>query len=347
MLTQNVWTDNRLFNGAFGYVWDIVWPASTVDCRQEPPSAILVAFDNYTGPSLIKKNGEKLVPVLRSKKDWAAGGITLSRTQFLLVLGYAISVHKSQGISIDRAVLLISRKADFALGITYVALSRVKTLEGILFTEQFDMNRFRSKPTKTTQMRAEDEQRRKPYRIGDEEDEEEELLSNPRAGSQMTLPIRSSSPGSFGTSLPSSAWRGVGAGASEDVAMGGDDTGGNMPPPPPPGPVAHSHTGLVPLNPGQYANALVSSAVTRFQCHGNGRGRFSDLTGCDDFMLDIKYQVIPGVNYCIWCNNNLPMSYPGRQLWCEGFNQPAHTASAAEFLTSTGDWYDIYCRNCQ
>jgi hypothetical protein len=32
-------------------------------------------------------------------------------------------------------------------------------------------------------MRAKDKQRRKLYRIGDKEDEEEELLLNPRAGS--------------------------------------------------------------------------------------------------------------------------------------------------------------------
>jgi hypothetical protein len=351
MLTQNVWTDNRLFNGAFGYVRHVVWPAGTVDCRTEPPSAIFVAFDNYTGPSLIEKDSEKLVPILRSKKDWAAGGITLSRTQFPLVLVYVISVHKSQGISIDRAVLSISRKADCAPGITYVALSRVKTLEGILFTEQFDISWFKTKPTKTTQMRAEDEQRRKPYRIGEEEDDDDtDLPSYAGAGSQMTLTIRSSSPtaGSSGTSLPSSAWRGVGAGASEDAAMGGaDDTMPPPPPPPPIGPTAHPYTGLIPLNPAQYDNAPVSSAVTRFQCHGNGRGRFSDRTGCDDFMLDIKYQAIPGVNHCIWCNNNLPMSYPGRQLWCEGFNQPAHNAPASEFLTLSSDWYGMYCKGCE
>ena len=43
---------------------------------------------------------------------------------FSVVLAYAITVHKSQGLTLDKVVLDISAK-DHSLGLTYVAISRV------------------------------------------------------------------------------------------------------------------------------------------------------------------------------------------------------------------------------
>ncbi|KAG5972380.1 hypothetical protein E4U58_006660 [Claviceps cyperi] len=54
-----------------------------------------------------------------------------TRTQFPLTVAYAITVHKSQGTTLDRAVVDVSAK-DFSPGLSYVAVSRVKTLDGIM-----------------------------------------------------------------------------------------------------------------------------------------------------------------------------------------------------------------------
>jgi hypothetical protein len=64
-------------------------------------------------------------------------------------------MHKSQGRSLSRAVLNLS-DSEFALGLSYVAVSRVKTLEGLMFESTFDLSRFKEPKGKTPRDRAED-----------------------------------------------------------------------------------------------------------------------------------------------------------------------------------------------
>jgi hypothetical protein len=138
MLGENIWADHALFNGAVGIIRDIVWDVGA-DSEKDPPLALLVAFDGYDGPELLRdpETNAKLVPIFRSSRDWVHGSVTCVRTQFPVTLAYAITVHKSQGISLDCAVLNLSGSQDFAAGLTYVAISRVRSLSGLLFDEPF------------------------------------------------------------------------------------------------------------------------------------------------------------------------------------------------------------------
>ena len=69
-----------------------------------------------------------------------------SKLYNILTLAYAITVHKSQGIAVNKAVLDISSK-KFTAGLTYVAISRVKKFGGLLFTESFDYQTIRAEGT--------------------------------------------------------------------------------------------------------------------------------------------------------------------------------------------------------
>ena len=55
------------------------------------------------------------------------------RKQFPLILVYAVTIHKCQGRSLDCAIVDLSDQV-FSEGMAYVALSKVRTLEGLFLT---------------------------------------------------------------------------------------------------------------------------------------------------------------------------------------------------------------------
>ena len=75
-----------------------------------------------------------------------------------LTPAYAISIHKSQGMTLDKVILNIG-KSEFANGLTYTGLSRVKKIEDLAFDDPFPAHeRFLSiqKPKQFVYRREED-----------------------------------------------------------------------------------------------------------------------------------------------------------------------------------------------
>ena len=68
-----------------------------------------------------------------------------SFTQFPLKLAWAITIHKSQGLTFEKAV--IDANASFAHGQVYVALSRCKNIEGLVLSSPITMNSIKTDNT--------------------------------------------------------------------------------------------------------------------------------------------------------------------------------------------------------
>jgi ATP-dependent exoDNAse (exonuclease V) alpha subunit len=155
MLTENLWTENGLVNGALGIITNILWSQES-NCHEDP-LAIIVSFDNYHGPQL-DSDISNSVPIFRSTRQFTVGTRDCYRSQFPLMAAYTIIIHKSQGIMVTRATLNIWEK-DFASGLSYVAVSQVKMLNGLMFEESFDLARFQGKLSKIVEWRLRDIER--------------------------------------------------------------------------------------------------------------------------------------------------------------------------------------------
>ena len=68
-----------------------------------PPDLLIARFDNYSGPTL--RNGT--VPITPLRRTWSSSGVQCSRLQLPLKLTWAITIHKSQGLTLNKVVIRI------------------------------------------------------------------------------------------------------------------------------------------------------------------------------------------------------------------------------------------------
>jgi ATP-dependent exoDNAse (exonuclease V) alpha subunit len=107
ILLRNLDFERGLVNGSCGYVRDM------------QKNQVVVEFDN----------GE-MQTIKPAIWEWTQrDDVIASRKQIPLKLAYSITVHKSQGMTLDRAYIDLTK--IFAEGQAYVALSRLRTLDGL------------------------------------------------------------------------------------------------------------------------------------------------------------------------------------------------------------------------
>ncbi|MDP2593290.1 MAG: PIF1 family ATP-dependent DNA helicase, partial [bacterium] len=91
---------------------------------------LIEGFAKHNNCPIVKMRNGRRVEVKTMSWAMEEGGRILARiTQLPLRLAWAITVHKSQGMSLDEAVMDLSDVFEFGQG--YVALSRVRRLSGL------------------------------------------------------------------------------------------------------------------------------------------------------------------------------------------------------------------------
>lgn len=113
--------EKRYFNGKIGTIVDLDEDEVLVRCPGDN-------FNIVTSPEIWKNIQYSIKPDTKEIIEDEIG----SFTQIPLRLAWAITIHKSQGLTFEKVI--IDAQEAFAHGQTYVALSRCKTLEGIVLT---------------------------------------------------------------------------------------------------------------------------------------------------------------------------------------------------------------------
>ena len=127
MLTFNLWTEAGLVNGARGTLVAILKPKDARKAR-----VLMVNFTTYRGPPL-HPQFPTVVPITQ---------VTTKNVKGVpLTLSWAITIHKSQGMSMDRITIDLGEK-EISSGLTFVALSRARTFLGMRICS-FDFERYR------------------------------------------------------------------------------------------------------------------------------------------------------------------------------------------------------------
>lgn len=122
-IKNDMTAEKRYYNGKIGIVHYIEKDLIEIEL---PEDKVVIQISPYTWENVKYKLDEATNEI----KENVAG----SFTQYPIKLAWAITVHKSQGLTFDKAIIDVGDA--FAAGQAYVALSRLRSLKGLVLTSQ-------------------------------------------------------------------------------------------------------------------------------------------------------------------------------------------------------------------
>lgn len=167
MLLKNVQTKAGLVNSTTRYLYDIEQALGTTgNPRDTLPYCLIIRIKktDYTSLQLQDYSDYVTIPIFTNKRPFYRSGNEHYRKQFLVRVVFAITVYKAQGITLDRVVINITSK-EFTPGLRYIVVSRVRTLDSLMFEKPFDFLLFSNRLSATAIARKADIERRYTKRL--------------------------------------------------------------------------------------------------------------------------------------------------------------------------------------
>ena len=155
MLTCNLWPAVGLVNGACGKVIDLVYKLG--QSPADLPGTVIVQFGHYVGPS-ISDSFPSCVPICPITATFQECDYIHEHQQLPLRLSWALTIHKAQGLTLPKTWIDLG-KTERVLGLSYVAISRVRNHESLVI-ESMSLQRLQSiKHNKGLYYRVKEEER--------------------------------------------------------------------------------------------------------------------------------------------------------------------------------------------
>lgn len=132
-IKNDVSTEKRYYNGKIGIVTNL------------DDSTIEVLIDGKTKIEVEPYTWENIKYTVNDESKEIEEEVLGSFKQYPLKLAWAITIHKSQGLTFEKAIIDV--KNVFASGQTYVALSRLKSLDGLVLSSPIQMKGIKNDET--------------------------------------------------------------------------------------------------------------------------------------------------------------------------------------------------------